>query len=78
MNLVYFNFKANVVVGRYLAPAISRWFPTAAPGFELGSGQVGYVVGKVTLGAGFLRVLWFLLPIFIPPNFPSSKPPGGK
>jgi hypothetical protein len=36
---------------------------------------VGFVVDKVALGAGFLRVLRFPLPIFIPPIAPQSPPP---
>jgi hypothetical protein len=32
--------------------------------------------GQSGAGAGFLRVLRFSLPIFIPPNFPSSQSPG--
>jgi hypothetical protein len=33
--------------------------------------HVGFVVDKVALGQ-VSRVLWFPLPIIIPPNFPSS------
>jgi hypothetical protein len=53
--------------GRAIAQAVSRWLPTAAA--RVRGGQSG-------AGAGFLRVLWFPLPIFIPPNSPSSQSPG--
>jgi hypothetical protein len=32
----------------------------------------GICGGQTGAGAGFLRVLWFLLPIFIPPVAPQS------
>jgi hypothetical protein len=59
--------------GRAIAQAVSRWLPTAAvrgssPG--LVSGICGRESGA---GAGFLRVLRFPLPIFIPPNSPLSQ-----
>jgi hypothetical protein len=47
-------------------------FPPRRPGFKHGSGQVGFVVDKVALGQIFVRVLRFPMPIFIPPNSPSS------
>jgi hypothetical protein len=40
--------------------------------FEPGSGQVGFVVDKVALGQVFSEYFDFPLPIFIPPNSPSS------
>jgi hypothetical protein len=43
-------------------------FPPRRPG----SGHVGFVMDEVALGAGFLRVLRFPLPIFIPPIAPQS------
>jgi hypothetical protein len=58
--------------GCTVAQAVSRWLPTAAARVRARvrlSGQSG-------AGAGFLRVLWFPLPIFIPPNSPSSQSPG--
>jgi hypothetical protein len=36
---------------------------------------MGFVVDKVALGVGFLRVLRFPLPIFIPPISPQSLSP---
>jgi hypothetical protein len=50
-------------------------FPPRRPGFDSGSGQVGFVVKKSGPGAGFLRVLRFPLPIFIPPIAPQSPSP---
>jgi hypothetical protein len=47
-------------------------FPPRRPGFEPGSGHVEFVVDKV---AGFLRVLRFPLPIFIPPISAQSPSP---
>jgi hypothetical protein len=37
--------KQIYMLGRAIAQAVSRW-----PGFEPGSGQVGFVVDKVALG----------------------------
>jgi hypothetical protein len=61
----------TVSSGRAVAQAVSRWLPTMmtrvrirAP-CEVCDGQSG-------TGAGFLRVLWFPLPIIIPPISPSS------
>jgi hypothetical protein len=58
--------------GRAIAQAVSRWLPTAAAGVRsrVWSGEI--CGGQSGAGAGFLRVLRFLLPIFIPPNSPSS------
>jgi hypothetical protein len=51
-------------------------FPPRRPGFKPGSSHVGFVVGKVALGqVGFLRVLRFPMPIFIPPISPQSPSP---
>jgi hypothetical protein len=43
-------------------------FPQWRPRFEPRSGHVEFVVDKVALG----QVLWFPLPIFIPPIAPQS------
>jgi hypothetical protein len=57
--------------GRAIAHAVSRWLPTAAARVRsrVSSGICG---GQSGAGAGFLLVLRFPLPIFIPPNSPSS------
>jgi hypothetical protein len=41
------------------------------PGFKPGSGHVGFCGGQSGAGAGFLRVLRFPLPVFIPPIAPK-------
>jgi hypothetical protein len=50
----------------------SRWLPTAAARVRARVWSSGIYGGQSGAGAGFLRVLWFPLPIFIPPNSPSS------
>jgi hypothetical protein len=63
-------------VGHAIAQAVSRWLLTAAARVR---GQVwsnGICGGQSGAGADFLRVLRFPLPIFIPPNSPSSQSPG--
>jgi hypothetical protein len=71
----YSDCKAKVKLGRAIDQAVSRWLPTAAAPIraDLASGICG---GQRGAGAGFLRVLRFPLPIFIPPNSPSSQSPG--
>jgi hypothetical protein len=49
-----------------------HWIPLRRPGFEVGSGHVGSSDGHSGDSAGFLRVLRFPLPIFIPPTAPQS------
>jgi hypothetical protein len=44
--------------GRAIAQAVSRWLPTARPGFEPGSVYVGFV-DKVTLGQVFYECFGF-------------------
>jgi hypothetical protein len=61
--------------GRAIAQAVSRWLPTAAARVQ-NPGHVEFVVDKVALGqVGFLRVLGFPLPIYIPPISPQSPSP---
>jgi hypothetical protein len=47
--------------------------PTAAARVRARFWASGICGGQSGAGAGFLRVLWFPLPIFIPPNSPSSQ-----
>jgi hypothetical protein len=68
------NTKAKT--GRAIAQAVSRWFPTAAARVRARLGSSGLYGGQSGSGAGFLRVFRFTLPIFIPPNSPSSQLPG--
>jgi hypothetical protein len=61
--------------GRAIAQAVSRWLPTAAAWVRARVWSCGICCGKSGAGAGFLRVLRFPLPIFIPPiasQSPSS------
>jgi hypothetical protein len=58
--------------GRAIAQAVSRWLPIAATRVRSRVWSNGICGGQSGAGAGFLRVLRFPLPIFIPPNSPSS------
>jgi hypothetical protein len=60
------------VTGRAIAQAVSRWLPTAAARVRARVWSCGFCAGQSGAGAGFLRVLRFLLPIFIPPFAPQS------
>jgi hypothetical protein len=42
-----------VLTGRAIAQAVSRLLSTGRPGFEPGSGNVGFVVDEVALGQVF-------------------------
>jgi hypothetical protein len=64
------------VRGRTIAQAVSRWLPTAAGWVQTQVWSSGICGGQSGAGAGFLRVLRFPLPIFIPPNSPSPQSPG--
>jgi hypothetical protein len=59
-------------LGPAIAPAVSRWIPTAEARVQTRVWSSGICGGQSGTGAGFLRVLQFPLPIFIPPNSPSS------
>jgi hypothetical protein len=61
--------------GRAIAEAVSRWLPTAASQVQYRVWSSGICGGQSGVGAGFLRVLWFPLPI-IPPNSPFAQSPG--
>jgi hypothetical protein len=58
--------------GGAIVQAVSRWRPTAAARVRARVWSSGIYGGQSCAGAGFLRVLRFPLPIFIPPNSPSS------
>jgi hypothetical protein len=58
-------------VGRAIAQGVSRWLPTAAARVRSRVWLSGICSGQSGAGAGFLRVLRFPLPIFIPPNSSS-------
>jgi hypothetical protein len=57
---------------KYHDSLVSRWHPTAAARVPTRVWSSGICGGESGAGAGFLRVLRFPLPIFIPPNSPSS------
>jgi hypothetical protein len=59
--------------GRAIAQAVSRWLPTSVTRVRV-RGACGVCGGQSSMGAGFLRVLRFPLPI-IPPISPSSYSP---
>jgi hypothetical protein len=58
--------------GRAIAQAVSRWCPTAEARVQAQVRSCGICGGQSDIGAGFLRVLRFPLPIFIPPIAPQS------
>jgi hypothetical protein len=58
--------------GRAIAQAVNRWLPTAAAQVQTRVWSSGVCGGQSGAGAGFLGVFQFPLPIFIPPNSPSS------
>jgi hypothetical protein len=61
--------------GRAIAEAVSRWLPTAAARVRSRVWSGGICGGRSGAGAGFLRVLRFPLPIFIPPVTSQSPSP---
>jgi hypothetical protein len=59
-------------IGRAIAEAVSRWFPTAEARVQSRVWSSGICGGQSGAGAGFLRVLRFPLP-FIPQTVPHSS-----
>jgi hypothetical protein len=59
-------------LGRVIAQAVSRRLPTAAARVRALVWLCGICGGQSGAGAGFLRVLRFPPPIFIPPIAPQS------
>jgi hypothetical protein len=58
--------------GRGIAQAVSRWLPIAAARIQTRVWSSGICGGQNGAGAGFLRVLRYPLPTFIPPIDPQS------
>jgi hypothetical protein len=75
--LKFFMYQILILyeVGRAIAQAVSRWLPTAAGRVRARVWSCGICGGQSGAGAGFLRVLRFPLPIFIPPISPQSPSP---
>jgi hypothetical protein len=59
-------------VGRGIAQAVSRWFPTAAARIRARVWSCGICGGQSVAETGFLRVLRLPLPILISPIAPQS------
>jgi hypothetical protein len=59
--------------GRAIAQAVSRWVPTGAALVRAQIKSCGVCGGQSGTGAGFLRLLRFSLPIYIPPSAPHSS-----
>jgi hypothetical protein len=68
---------ANIFTGfdRAIAQVVSRWISTAAARVRFRVWSSGIYGRQSGAGAGFLRVLRFPLPIFIPPIAPQSPSP---
>jgi hypothetical protein len=67
-----FDQVSNYELGRAIAQAVSRWLPTAAGRVQAQVWSCGICGVQGGTGAGFLQVLRFPLPIFIPPVAPQS------
>jgi hypothetical protein len=72
------SFLVRLSISRAIVPVVSRWLTTAAVRVRSRVWSSGICGGRSGTGAGFLRVLRFPLPIFIPPNSPSSYSPGAS
>jgi hypothetical protein len=70
------NSWVSEQLSRAIAQAVSRWLPTAVARVQTLVWSSGICGGQSGAGADILRVLRFPLPIFIPPNSPSSWSPG--
>jgi hypothetical protein len=64
-----FVYNHTLHAGRAIAQAVSRWLPNVTARVW----SCGICGGQNGAGAGFLRVLRFPLPTFIPPIAPQSS-----
>jgi hypothetical protein len=69
----YSLLKLQLCKGRAIAQAVSRWLPTAVAQIRAWVWSCGICGGQSGTGAGFVWVLRFPLPIFIPPIAPQSS-----
>jgi hypothetical protein len=65
--------RVSTLQGRVITQAVSRRLPTAVAQVRTQVRSCGICGGQSGAGAGFLRVLWFPLPILIPPTAPLSS-----
>jgi hypothetical protein len=70
--IICVSWLVTTELGLAIAQAVTRWLPTAAARVRSRVWSSGICGGQSGAGAGFLRVLRFSLPIFIPSNSPSS------
>jgi hypothetical protein len=69
---IYFHgVLLNRIVGRAIAQVVSSWPPTMAARVRARVWSCWICGGQSGAETGFLRVLWFPLPIFIPPIAPQ-------
>jgi hypothetical protein len=73
--LSFIRPEVNSTFGRAIAQAVRRWLPTAAARVQTRVWSCGICCGQSGAGTGFLWVLRFPQPIFIPPISPQSLPP---
>jgi hypothetical protein len=71
-----FGYYQYLMLGRAIAQAVSLWFPTAAVQVRVRVWSNGISGGKSGAEERLRRVIRFPLPIFTPPNHPSSRSPG--
>jgi hypothetical protein len=56
---VHFRLKFVLMLGRAVAQAVSRWFPTAAARVRVRAEHVGFGVDKVAMGQVFFEYIGF-------------------